>query len=125
LKLVRADEKAGDEINVRSIDSFKEKQMIPISTYNLLVAVFVIFVLYSLIDYKNKFYANIASAIIASLFGIYLAAMIYLGAVEYSDGTVISDLSVAIIILIPTVGVMAYSYFMAYDAYTEATEETQ
>lgn len=99
--------------------------MIPISTYNLLVAVFVIFVLYSLIDYKNKFYANIASAIIASLFGIYLAAMIYLGSVEYSDGTVISDLSVAIIILIPTIGMMVYSYFMAYDAYTEVAEESK
>lgn len=94
--------------------------MIPLSTFNLMIAVFILFVIFSLVDYANKFYANIASSIIASLFGIYLSAMIYLGAVVYPDGTAISDLSIALILFIPTLGMMIYSYIMAYDAWDEA-----
>ena len=95
--------------------------MIPISTFNLLIAVFVVFVLYAIADYRNKFYANIVSAGIASFIGLYLSSMIYLGNVEYSNGTAISDLSLAIILFIPTLAMMVYTYLFAYDAYEEYT----
>jgi len=94
--------------------------MIPITTFNLMIAIFVLFIIFSLVDYANKFYANIASAVIASLFGIYLSAMIYLGAVEYPDGSAAQDLSLALILFIPTLGMMIYAYIMAYDAWDEA-----
>jgi len=94
--------------------------MIPLSTFNLMIAIFVLFIIFSLVDYANKFYANIASAIVAICFGLYLSAMIYLGSVEYPDGTAIPDLSLALILFIPTLGMMIYAYIMAYDAWDEA-----
>lgn len=85
-----------------------------------MIAIFMLFIIFSLVDYANKFYANIASAVIASLFGIYLSAMIYLGAVVYPDGSAAQDLSLALILFIPTMCMMIYAYIMAYDAWDEA-----
>ena len=94
--------------------------MIPLSTYNLMVGMFFLLILYSLIDYKNKFYANIATAILALLMGLFLAASIYMGIIEYDDGTAISDLSLAILMLIPTLFIGVYAFFLGYDAFEEA-----
>lgn len=57
--------------------------MIPLSLFNILVAVEVLLVLYSIIDVRNRYYGNIVTAFIASLLGIFLAVVISVGVVQY------------------------------------------
>jgi len=57
--------------------------MIPLSLFNILVAVEILLVLYSIIDTRNKYYGNIVTAFIASLLGFYLAVVISVGVVQY------------------------------------------
>ena len=71
--------------------------MIPITLFNLLVVTDVLFIIYSVIDHRNRLYANIISAFIASILAGYLAVVINAGIVQQSDGTAIQDASLAII----------------------------
>jgi len=57
--------------------------MIPIHLFEILVVAEVVLVLYSFIDVRNKYYANIATAFIASLLAIFLAVVISVGGVQY------------------------------------------
>lgn len=93
--------------------------MIPLSTFNILLVVVVLLVIYAWVDYRNKLYGNIAAAILASLIGTLLAILIYIGAVESSTGTQVSDLPTAGVLLIISILIGVYAAFMVWDAKDE------
>lgn len=93
--------------------------MMLISTFNILLVVVVLLVLYALVDYRNQLYGNIAAAILASLIGAILTILIYIGAVETEGGTQVSDTPTAGIILLITVLITIYTFFMVLDAKEE------
>ena len=98
--------------------------MIPVSTYNMLIAVDLILIVYSVIDLRNKMYANIISAFLASVLAGYLAVVINAGIVQQSDGTAIQDASLAIIPFgLISVVMMIYTILMVFDAREEKRTE--
>jgi len=100
--------------------------MMPLSTFNLLITVVVVLVLYSVIDYRNKLYANIAAAIVADIIGGLLAILIYIGAVQTDNGaTTISDLPTAGVLLFIMVVMLAYTAYMIWDAKDEYEKEQE
>lgn len=100
--------------------------MIPVSTFNMLIATGVVFTLFSVIDLRNKIYANITAGFIASINWGYLAAVVAAGIVQYNDGSLIQDASLAIIPLGLTSVVMAiYALYMAYEAREEKRMEDE
>lgn len=125
--------------------------MIPVTTFNLLIAVEALLFLYALIDVKNKYYGNIMAAFIASLIGVFLSVVISVGVVQYDpacpvsygynatvgDSTiftatcancppvVITDLATGFILMLFAIPMMIYSFLMIYDAYIEYKEERE
>lgn len=97
--------------------------MMALSTFNLLVAVVVLMILYSVIDHHNKLYANIALAIVAALTSALLAILIYMGAVQTDAGVEVSDLPTAGILLLFAILIGIYSFFMAWEAKDEYEKE--
>jgi hypothetical protein len=98
--------------------------MIPISLFNVLVAVMVLLVLYSFIDYRNRFYGNIVTAFLSSILATYLSVMISIGVVQYDpatagNGVLIVDASIGYILLAFGVTMMIYFLVMIYDVYDE------
>jgi len=93
--------------------------MIPLSTFNVLLVVVVLLVIYAWVDYRNKLYGNIAAAILASLISSLLAILVYVGAVETDAGTQVSDVSTAAILLLVSITIAIYSFFMAMEAKEE------
>jgi hypothetical protein len=93
--------------------------MMHLSTFNLLVSVVVVLMLYSVIDYHNKVYANIATAIVATLTSGLLAILVYMGAVQTDSEVIVSDLPTAGILLLFTVCIGMYTAYMIWDAKDE------
>lgn len=93
--------------------------MIPISTFNLMLAVVVLLVIYALVDYRNRLYGNIAAAIMASMIGSLLAVLIYIGAVTDASGNQINDMPTAGILLFISVVIAIYAFFMVMEAKEE------
>lgn len=96
--------------------------MIPISTFNMLIGVMIVLFLYSVIDLRNHYYANIMTSFVCALVAFYLSVAISVGVVQYDYGTVITDLSTGFILIIFAVAMMIYSGIMVYDAYIEYRE---
>jgi hypothetical protein len=93
--------------------------LIPISTFNLLVGIVIVLTIYAWVDHRNKLYGNIAAAILASLIGTLLAILIYIGAVQTDTGTHINDVPTAGILLLVSITIAAYSFFMVMEAKEE------
>lgn len=99
--------------------------MMHLSTFNLLVSVVVVLVLYSVIDHHNKIYANIALAIVAALTSALLAILVYMGAVQTDSGVVVSDFPTAGILLLFSILIAVYSFFMTWEAKDEYEKEQE
>ena len=95
--------------------------MISITLFNVLVVVAILLFVYSLVDLNNRIYGNIISALMSSVLFRYAAVIANTGIVE-DNGTVMSDLSLQIILIIPTIIIMIYTGYMIWDAYQEAQE---
>jgi len=93
--------------------------MMPLSTFNVLLVVVVLLVVFALVDYRNKLYGNIASAIIASIVSSLLAILIYIGAVETESGARINDFPTAGVLLLIAVGTAIYAFFMIMEVREE------
>jgi high-affinity Fe2+/Pb2+ permease len=93
--------------------------MMSLSTFNVLLVVEILLVIYAWIDYRNKLYGNIAAAILASFIGVLLTILIYIGAVQTDSGTAISDMPTAGVLLLISVMIGVYAFFMAMDAKEE------
>ena len=99
--------------------------MIPVSTFNMLIAVDLILIIYSVIDLRNKMYANIITAFLASILAGYLSIIMAAGIVQYSDATAIQDTSISIIIGIFAAVMMVYTILMVFDAREEKHMEEE
>lgn len=88
--------------------------MIPTPTFNLLLAVAVLLLMYSVIDNKNNLYANIVSAVISGILFQWLSQAATIGAVSFTSASV-GD-------LMAMCGWIAFGYalFMSADAVFEA-----
>lgn len=93
--------------------------MMPLSTFNILMTIVVVLVLYSLIDNRNKLYGNIVAAILASIVGTLLAILIYIGAIEVDTGIYTSDTPTAAILILISIAIAIYAFFMIMDAKEE------
>lgn len=93
--------------------------MMLVSMFNVWVVIMILLVIYSLVDYRNQLYGNIAAAIMASFIGATLAILIYIGAVGTEAGTQVSDTPTAGVILIITIVITIYTFFMVMDAKEE------
>lgn len=62
--------------------------MIPISLFNVLIAVMVLLVIYSFVDTRNKLYGNIVAAFLAALLGVFLGVVIVIGIVQYDPAVI-------------------------------------
>jgi hypothetical protein len=99
--------------------------MIPVSTFNMFVALGIVFSLFSVIDLKNKMYANIVAAFIASMMWGYLSAIMAAGIVQYDSGLTIQDTSVSIITFFIAIVFGIYALLMVYEARNEKLIEAE
>lgn len=99
--------------------------MIPLSTFNILLMVVILLVIYSWVDYRNKLYGNIAAAIIASIVGTLLTILVYIGAVQTDAGATVQDMPTAGVLLLISLVIGVYSFFMAWDAKDEYEKEQE
>jgi hypothetical protein len=93
--------------------------MMSLSTFNVLLVVLVLLVIYAWVDYRNKLYANIAAAILASLIGSLMAVLVFIGAVQTNSGTQVSDMPTASVLLFISIVIGVYAFFMAMEAKEE------
>lgn len=93
--------------------------MMPLSTFNILMALVFLLALYSLIDHRNTLYGNIVAAILSSLIGSLLAILVYIGAVIIDTDLYAKDFPTAGILILVSVTMAIYAYFMIMEAKEE------
>jgi hypothetical protein len=100
--------------------------MIPISTFNLLIAVDILFIIYAVLDHRNRLYANIIASFLAGLLSMYLATAITSDIVYEVIGgvaTVVDSPSAGNFLNLVGVVMFVYTLIMAYEVIAEALEE--
>lgn len=99
--------------------------MIPLSTFNLLIAVDILFVIYSVIDHENRLYANIAIAFLAGILSAFISSIVSTSVV-YSEISGVIDIvnspSVGYLFLLISTVMFVYTVFMVYEVINEATQ---
>jgi hypothetical protein len=93
--------------------------MIPVDIFTTLLAVAFVLGIYSLIDLNNRIYGNIIAAFISAILFGYLSVISNTGILQ-SSGSVVSDQSLQIILIIPTATMMIYTGYMVLDAWNES-----
>jgi ABC-type transport system involved in multi-copper enzyme maturation permease subunit len=91
--------------------------MIPLSTFNLLIAVMLLLIIYSVIDHKNQLYANIVTAFLSALLAAFLASVISTDVVYDVIGgitTMVSSPSIGYFLQLVSTVMFGYTLFMAY-----------
>lgn len=99
--------------------------MISLSTFNMLIAVMLVLVIYSVIDLRNKMYANIVTAFLSSFIGGYLSVAVAAGIVQYNDGTLIQDASLGTVLFLIAIVMGIYALYMVYEAREEKRMEAE
>jgi hypothetical protein len=104
--------------------------MISIEIFVTIGIVAALFALYGLIDYRHKFYANIAALFMSSLFFWYLSTVIGNGTVQTGSSVnsvtgevtalALQDESLSYLLLIPAVATMIVTVYLAWDAREES-----
>jgi len=98
--------------------------LISITVFNLLIVIAFLLFIYSIIDLSNRIYGNIIASIMSTVLFGYSAVIANTGIIQ--DGTeIMQDLSLQIILLIPTAIMMIYTAYMVWDAYQEAQEASE
>jgi hypothetical protein len=96
--------------------------MIPVSTFNLLIVVDILFIVYSIVDHRNRLYANIPIAFLAGLLAAFLGSAISQEVVyEIVAGarSPISSNAVAPLFYFVSVIMFGYTLFMIYEVLQE------
>jgi hypothetical protein len=102
--------------------------MIPISTFNLLVVVDILFIVYAIIDHRNRLYANVIIAFLAGLLSAFIASAISSDVVYEVVGTtatVVNSPSVGYFFYFVSTIAFAYTIFMAYEIIDEIWQKKQ
>jgi hypothetical protein len=100
--------------------------MIPISTFNLLVVVDILFIVYAIIDHKNRLYANVVIVFLAGLLSAFVGSVISNDVVyDVVAGVVtpVSSPSVGYFFYFVSTIAFAYTVFMVYEIIDEVLQE--
>lgn len=98
--------------------------MIPISTFNLMIVIDILFIVYSVIDHRNRLYANVITSFLAGLLSAFLGVAIISGAVyDGSVANVVDSPSVGYFLAFVSMIMFAYTMFMAYEILNEVFEK--
>jgi|WetSurMetagenome_2_1015567.scaffolds.fasta_scaffold278548_3 hypothetical protein len=100
--------------------------MIPISTFNLLVVVDILFIVYAVIDHRNRLYANVVIAFLAGLLAAFLGQAAMSDVVyEVVGGAVtpVNSPSIGWFLAFISLIMFAYTVFMVYEILTELYNE--
>lgn len=92
--------------------------MIPISTFNLLVVVDILFIVYAIIDNRNRLYADLVIVFLAGLLSAFIASAISSNAVYEVIGTTqtaVNSPSIGYFFYFVSTIAFAYTVFMAYE----------
>jgi 4-hydroxybenzoate polyprenyltransferase len=96
--------------------------MIPISTFNLLLIVAVLFAIYAIIDHRNRLYANVIMSFMSGLLSAFLASAIATDTVyEIVAGvaTPVNSPSIGYFLYFVCTVMFAYTIIMAYEIINE------
>ena len=94
--------------------------MIQTSTFNIMLAVGFAMILYSVIDHRNRIYANIALSFISGIIFAYLANAISLGVVESGASASFGDIMKLISLF-----AFGYTLFMGYEVVDEEFQKKE
>lgn len=100
--------------------------MIPVSTFNVLIAVDILFIIYAIIDHENRLYANIVVAFISAVLSAFLNVMISTEMVyDEVSGAMhfITSPSVGYFFLLISTIMFVYTIFMVYEVIDAAAED--
>ena len=98
--------------------------MITTSIFNVLAVIAVALLIYSVADYKNKMYANVAMAFVAGFIFLYLGIISGAGVIYDPTGeTTSSDSSLSVLFQFFATVSWVYSLLMAARAYTVWKQE--
>lgn len=93
--------------------------MIPTTTFNLLMAIDLVFILFAVIDHRNRLYANIVIAVASAILAAFIAAAAVSGAVYDVVGTtesVINSPSLQNLFNFISTVMFIYTALMVYEA---------
>lgn len=96
--------------------------MIPLSTYNMMIAIAIVLGLYSMVDHQNRLYSNIVAAFLSAVSLSFLAAAITSNAVyDIIAGiqTSVNSPSIGYLIYLFSIFMFGYTLFMAYEIIDE------
>jgi len=97
--------------------------MIPISTFNLMVAVDLVLIIYSVIDHENRLYANIVTTFLSGLLAAFLGYAINTEAVYDDLGgvlTVVASPSIGYFLYFVSTIMFFYTALMLYEVIDNA-----
>jgi len=100
--------------------------MIPISTLNMLIAVNLIMVVYSIVDHRNRIYANVVVAVTSAILSAFIAAAAVSGAVYDVVGvtvTVMNSPSLQNLFNFISTVMFVYSLIMIYEVIAEVNQK--
>lgn len=89
--------------------------MIQVSTFNILIAVGIVLMLYSVIDDRNRIYANMVAAFSSGLIFVYAGTAVAIGAVASGTSASLGDLLKFIGLIM-----FVYTMIMGYEIIDEA-----
>jgi hypothetical protein len=100
--------------------------MIPISFFNVMVVIDVFFIAYSVIDHRNRLYANVVLAFLAGMLSAYLALAIQSGIVYDTIGgsiNIINSGSAGNFLYLVSTVMFVYTIIMVYEVLDEAFQK--
>ena len=96
--------------------------MIPLSTFNMLVAIAIVLAVYSMVDHQNRLYSNIVSAFLSAIALSFLASAI----TSYAVYDIIAGIQTAVyspaigyLLYLISIFMFGYTLFMAYEIIDE------
>lgn len=102
--------------------------MIPLSTFNMMVVVAFLMVIYSIIDHDNRLYANVITTFMSGLLFTYLAVSLTTNIIyEVIAGVVtpINSPSLGYFLYFMSIIMFGYTMIMTYEIIDEAYAEKQ
>jgi len=102
--------------------------MIPVSTLNMLIAVDLIMVVYSIVDHRNRLYANVIVAITSAILSAFIAAAAVSGAIYDVVGITVTPMNSPslhnLFNFVSTI-MFVYSIIMIYEVIAEVNQKKQ
>lgn len=102
--------------------------MIPVNTFNMLIAFDIVLIVYSIVDHENRLYANIATMVIAAIVARFIGVAAVSNVVYDVVGTtptVMNSPSLDTLMYFVSVVMFAYAVLMVAEVIDEAMKEKE